>query len=122
MPDTSFEDSSSAPRRASPRFVVEARSAVALVKPYLARLNGWQLEAAHLRAKALARQSSNAERISARSRLSELRAEAETTYAELLAKLPDGIAHSRIEDTCKALKRFADMVGEEASEVSAPRL
>lgn len=119
MQDTSIEEQGPVPRRASPRLVVEARAAVGLVKPYLARMNAWQLEAAHLRAKASARQSSDGERQTARQRLAELRHEAEAAYADLLRHVPDGKRHSRIEDTCRALKRFADMVGKDGSDTSA---
>lgn len=97
-------------RRASPRAVLEARAAISLVKPFLGRLAEWQLEAAHLRAKIAARQSSPAEQEAARQRLLLLQAEARVTLGELVAQVPPGEHHSRIEDTRRALERFADMV------------
>lgn len=97
-------------RRASPRAAVESRAAISLVKPFLARLAAWQLEAAPLRAKASARQSSPEEQQAASERLRQLQADARATLDELVAQVPQGERHSRVEDARRALERFADLI------------
>lgn len=110
MQNENIDQESPAQRRASPRLVVEARQALGLVKPYLARMGRWQIEAARLRARLSAHQSSGAERDAARIRLVQLQAEAEDAHGDLMRHVPPGRPHSRIEDTSRALLRFADLV------------
>ena len=99
------------PRRRKPGAEDEQRRrARAIVAPYVKRMEGWQVQAARLRALATAERTTEDERVEAKVAIGELRNDVLATIDDLTKALNGTPPFNRVVDVLTALRRLEEQL------------